>query len=154
MNRPRLGSLLGLLCSSLFLCSLFVAIDPYYAHPRDRYFLWGVCGALFAGSVGLWFQRRWGRLALLIGGGIFLFLCLDVFVGVAAMGTPLSSYRFYILHSPTLAVSYYFAKLACSVESLQCYEASTCVQPALTILTMTVILKPLASNNRWSDRDS
>jgi hypothetical protein len=153
MSRARLGSLLALLCGTLFACSLLMQWmrDPsYYPHqPPPRYLEWAICVALFAGAIGLWFQRRWARLTFLIAGSFFLFLCIGVFVGVGCAGTLMSCYRYNLLSQPTLAVSYYFAKVACSVESLQCYEVATFAQPVLTMLTMAVLVKPLVYNNRW-----
>jgi hypothetical protein len=158
MNRARLGSLLGLLCSSLFLCSLFVAIDPYYAHPRDRYFLWGVCGALFITSLGLWFRKRWAQVAFLLVASLTLLLYLaeiSLAPGSCA-GTIAGCYNHYIQSNPMLAVAHYFVYLTCSHEPdrccsqtlIRCHNLSTYVQPALTLLAVVILLKPLASNQR------
>jgi len=158
MNRARIGSLLALLCGILVVCSLLTQLVneptsyPYFQRPQPpaQYVGLSIGGAYFAASVGLWLQRRWGRLIFFITGSIFLFLSLGFFpIELAYAGTPMSNYRYALLSQPLLAASYYFARLACSVESLQCYEAAACVQPILTILTMAVLVKPLASNNRW-----
>jgi hypothetical protein len=157
MNRARLASVLGFLCGILFACSLIMQWmrDPSHLLPGPGlYPEWSVCVALFAGSLGLWFQKRWGRLTVLIAGVLFLVLCTGILVGVGCAASMLSCSRLNVLSQPTLAVSFYFAKVACSVESIQCYETSVCVQPILTILTMTVLLKPLASNNRSKGRDA
>ena len=147
MDRVRLGSLLSLLCSILFAASLLTAVHPY--PPGLPYVLWGLCGVLFISSVSLWFQKRWGRIIFLIGGCIYLLYCLEMLVGVGCAGTLASCYKYHLQSQPSLAVAYHFAKLVCSEESLQCYASFTCIQPVLTIFAMIVLLKPLASNNRW-----
>jgi len=146
MTRAHLGSLLGLLCSTLFALSLLTAVDLY---PPWPYLEWGVFGVMFAASIGLWFQKRWGRLTLLISGIIFLWLWLGVLVGTGCAGSLIGCARHNLQSQPAVAVAYYLAKFACRAESADCYVGASFVQPVLMMLTMAVVLKPLASNHRW-----
>jgi hypothetical protein len=154
MNRARLGSLLGLLSSILFAASLLIAprLYPSYlpAYLARALWLWSLCGVLFIASAGLWFQRRWARVVFLVGGSIFLldyaraFLLPVLCVGTCALKIP---------SDPMYSVFRYYA-LTCSTDSVRCYQSLgwlLWLQPALMLLTMVTLLKPLASNNRWLD---
>jgi hypothetical protein len=157
MDRARLGSLLGLLCSGLLAISPLVAVNPY--PPGWPYFLWGLCGALFIASASLWFRRRWGRVVFLVAGTIILLKYAAEIQGApgGCAGTLSGCYNHYIQSNRMLAVARYFVYLSCShqpviccsQESIGCYKLSMYVQPALTLLAMLILLKPLASNNRW-----
>ena len=162
MLRARLGSLLGVLCSALFALSLLLVVDPHPPHWVD--FLWCLCSALFISSVGVWFRKRWARWAFLLVASFLLLLYIaeiELAPGGCA-GTMAGCYNYYIQHDPLLAVAHYFAyftcshdlDLCCSEELIRCHKLSMYAQPALTLLAMVVLLKPLASNNRWSDREN
>jgi hypothetical protein len=157
MIRARLASLLGVLCSTLFAISLLIAVDPL-GHP-----LWCVCGALFITSLGVWFRKRWAQVAFLLVASLTLLLYIaeiSLAPGGCA-GTMAGCYNHYIQSNPMLAVAHYFVYLTCSQEPdlccsqelIRCHKLSMYVQPALTLLAMAILLKPLASNNRWSDRE-
>ena len=159
MVRARLGSLLGVLCSTLFALSLLLVVDP---HPLQWVgFLCLLCGALFISSVGLWFRKRWARWAfLLLASWLLLLYIAEIGLapGAGCAGTMSGCYNYYIQHDPLLAVAHYFAyltcshdlDLCCSKQLVRCIERSMYVQPALTLFAVVVLLKPLASNNRWS----
>jgi hypothetical protein len=158
MVRARLGSLLGVLCSTLFALSLLLVVDTHAPHWVG--FLWLLCGALLISSVGLWFRKRWARLAFLLVASWLLLLYIAE-IGLApggCAGTMSGCYNYYIQHDPLLAVAHYFAyltcshdlDLCCSEQLVRCIKRSMYVQPALTLFAMVVLLKPLASNNRSS----
>jgi hypothetical protein len=155
MVRARLGSLLGVLCSTLVALSLLLVVNPYQHHWGA---LWALCGALLISSVGLWFRKRWARLAFLLGGS-FLLLSYIAEIELApggCAGSIAGCYNYYIQHDPLLAVAHYFAyltcshplDLCCSEQLIRCHKLSMYVQPALTLLAMAFVLRPLASNNR------
>jgi hypothetical protein len=157
MVRARLGSLLGVLCSALFAFSLLLVVDSPL--PRRLAFLWCLCGALFISSVGVWFRNRWAHLTFLLVAGFLLLLYgaeIELSPGGCA-GTMAGCYNYYIQHDSLLAVAHYFAyltcshplDLCCSEQLIRCHKLSMYVQPALTLTAMVVLLKPLASNNRW-----
>jgi hypothetical protein len=150
MRRARLASLLGLLCSLLLAASLLIAVDPY-PPARLPYFLWGLCGVLFVASVGLWFQKRWARIVFLVAGTIFLlqYAAAALLGPEGCAGTLVGCYRHYIRSEPMLALIYPFLKVICSPESVRCYTSSMYLAPAPMIFAMAILLKPLASNNRW-----
>ena len=162
MVRARIGSLLGVLCSALFALSLLLVVDPF----RPRWVvLWSVCSALFISSVGVWFRKRWAPWAFLLVASFLLLLYIGeigLAPGAGCAGTMTGCYNYYIQHDPLLAVAHYFAyfscshdlDLCCSEHLIRCQKLSMYVLPALTLLAIVVLLKPLASNNRWSDRES
>ena len=163
MVRARLGSLLGVLCSILFALSLLLVVDP---HPVPWVvFLWFLCGALFVSSVRVWPRRRWARLAFLVTASWLLVLSVLSIAEIAVSpggcaGTMNGCYNYYVQHDPLLAIAHYFAYLTCShdldmccSELVRCIKRSMYVQPALTLLAIVLLLKPLASNNRWSGRE-
>ena len=157
MDRARLGSLLGLLASILLAISLLAAVNPY--PPRWPYFLWGLCGALFIASASLWFRRRWGRVVFLAAGTIVLLKYAAAIQGApgGCAGTLAGCYNHYIQSNRMLAVAHYFVyftcshqpDLCCSEQLIRCHKLSMYLQPAITLLAMLILLKPLASNNRW-----
>jgi len=149
MGRGRLGSLLGLLCSLLFAASLLIAVNPY--PPWWPYLLWGLWSMVFIASVGLWSHSGWGRIILLGTGIIFVLECSGeiLLAPGACAGTLIGCYKHYVISDPMLAVDYYVGKLICSGESVSCYRSVMYLQPALMILAIGTVLKPLASNNRW-----
>jgi len=157
MDRARLGSLLGLLCSVLLAISLLVVVNPY--PPGLPYLLWGLCGVLCIASASLWFRRRWGRVVFLVAGTVILLGYVDAILWApgGCAGTLAGCYNHYIQSNRMLAVAHYFVyftcshqpDLCCSEQLIRCHKLSMYVQPALTLLVLLILLKPLASNNRW-----
>jgi hypothetical protein len=149
MDRARLGSLLGLLCSLLLAASLLSAVNPY--PPWWPYMLWGLWSMMFIASVGLWSHSRWGRTIFLGAGIIFLLECSGEILMApgACAGTLAGCYKHYVISDPMLAVDYYLVKLTCSGESVRCYTSVMYLQAALMIVAIATLLKPLTSNNRW-----
>src|ERR1700733_7461732 len=146
MTRSRLGSLLGLLCSSLLLWSLLIVVDPY---PPRPYFEWGLFSALFTASVGVWFNKTWARIIFLVVGSVFvLFSVAAIAVGFSCAGNLVNCYQRFVRSQPIFADVYYFAKVACMPQSVRCFDSLMYVQPVLTGLALAVLLRPLASNSR------
>jgi hypothetical protein len=150
MTRTRFASLLVLLCGMLLAWSLVGALDHLY--PPPPYVLWCLCTILFLASVGLWFQIAWARITFLIAG--VLLLLFEVATALLApggcAGTLVDCYGHYIHSEPSLAVGYYLARFTCSSESISCYTAFMYLQPVLLVMTAVVLIRPSASNNRWS----
>jgi hypothetical protein len=148
MDRVHIGSLLGLLCSSVFAASLLVAVDPY--PPWRTHFLWALCTVLFITSVGVWFRRRVARVALIAAGLIYLLEYAGAATGGwSCAGNWVQCYGRGILSEGVFAVIYYFARLICSAESVRCYTTLIYLLPAPMIIAIVILLTPLASNNRW-----
>jgi hypothetical protein len=157
MIRARLASLLGVLCSTLFAISLLIALRPL------SYLPWCICGALFITSLGLWFRERWAQVAFLLVASLTLLLYIPeiALAPGGCAGTMAGCYNHYIQSSPILAVAHYFVyltcshepDLCCSQELIRCHKLSMYVQPGLTLFAIVILLKPLASNNCWSDRE-
>jgi hypothetical protein len=159
MTRARLGSLLGGLCGVLLALSLLVVESP-----TRHWALWALCDALCIFAVGVWLRNRWARWGFLIA---LCFLMLSYVASIefapgGCAGSLAGCYNYYIRHDPTLAVAHYFAylicshplDLCCSDHLIRCHKLSMYVQPALSLVAMVVLLKPLASNNRSSGRDA
>lgn len=147
MDRARLGSLLGLLSSVLLAASLLVVVNAY--PPWWPYMLWGLWSMLFIASVGLWSGSRWGRAVLLGAGIIFLLECFGEIVmapGKCA-GTLAGCYSHYVTSDPMLAIDEYLVKLLCGSGSVSCYRSIIYLQPALMIIAIATVLKPLASHS-------
>src|ERR1700689_1176023 len=146
MTRSRLGSFLGLLCSSLLLWSLLIVVDPY---PPRPYFEWGLFSVLFTASVGLCFNKNWARITFLIGGSVFvLFSVAAIAVGFSCAGNLVNCYQSFVRSQPIFADVYYFVKVGRMSQSVRCYNSLMYVQPVLTGLALGVLIWPLASNNR------
>jgi hypothetical protein len=153
MDRARIGSLLGLHCSSLFAASLLLAVDPY--PPWRTHFLWALCTVLFVTSVGVWFRIRGARLTLIVAGVIYLLqYASTVAVGWVCGGNWVQCYGRGILSEGIFAVIYYFARLTCSTESVHCYTTLLYLLPTPMIIAVVILLKPLASNNRSKGSDA
>jgi hypothetical protein len=159
MIRARIASLLGVLCSTLFAISLLIAVG----HLGYLLFLWCICGALFISSLGLWYRKRLAQVAFLLVASLTLLLYIPeiALAPGGCAGTMAGCYNHYIQSSPMLAVAHYFVyltcshepDLCCSQELIRCHKLSMYVQPALTLFAIMILLKPLASNNRLSDRE-
>jgi hypothetical protein len=149
MDRARLGSMLGLLCSLQLAASLLSVVNAY--PPWWPYMLWGLWSMLVIASIGLWSHSGWGRAIFLGAGIIFLLECSGEILMApgSCAGTLVGCYEHYVISDPMLAVDYYLVKLTCAGESVRCYTFAMYLQAGLMVVAIAILLKPLASNNRW-----
>jgi len=80
---------------------------------------WGLCVVFLTIAVGLWLAKPWARISfLVIGSGFVIF-----YVG-----------------------AYYLSDLPCARDSSGCNIPLILSQPILTIATLAILFRPLASN--------
>src|SRR5712692_3004940 len=80
---------------------------------------WGLCVVFLTIAVGLWLAKPWARISfLVIGSGFVVFY----------------------------AGAYYLSDLPCARDSSGCNIPLILSQPILTIATLAILFRPLASN--------
>jgi hypothetical protein len=88
-------------------------------YPAYHIVAWGLCVVFLAVAVGLWLAKPWARVSYLVLGGGFVI--------------------FYV-------VAWYLTGFPCAEGSSGCNVPLVLSQPMLTIATLAILLKPLASN--------
>jgi uncharacterized membrane protein len=88
-------------------------------YPAFHIVGWGLCAIFLTIAIGLWFAKPWARVSFLVLGSGFVI--------------------FYI-------AAYYLARLPCASDSSSCNIPLVLSQPMLTIATLAILLRPLASN--------
>jgi hypothetical protein len=117
MNRARLASVLTLLWAAVQVGSLLIM--RFY--PPRHLSGWGIALALLVISGGLWLQKPWARISLLVVGGVLVVFYATV------------TYRY---------------GFPCRNDFPGCYPWAIS-QPFLVVAALAALLWPLASNNRW-----
>jgi len=87
-------------------------------YPAQHVVAWGLCVVFLAVAVGLWLAKSWARVSYLVLGGAFVI--------------------FY-------AIAWYLTGFPCA-EGSGCNVPLVLSQPLLTVATLAILLRPLASN--------
>ncbi len=88
-------------------------------YPKGHVVAWALCIIFLAVAVGLWLAKPWARMSYLVLGGGFVI--------------------FYV-------VAWYLTGFPCAEGSSGCNVPLVLSQPMLTIATLAILLRPLASN--------
>ena len=88
-------------------------------YPTHHVAAWALCVIFLAVAVGLWLAKPWARVSYLVLGGGFVI--------------------FYV-------VAWYLTGFPCAEGSSGCNVPLVLSQPMLTIATLAILLRPLASN--------
>jgi hypothetical protein len=91
-------------------------------YPPRHLVGWAFCAVFLAISLGLWQRQPWGRFAFLTLGSVLVI---------------------------SYAIIYFFGQSPCTPNFSGCYPVLIVSQPLLTIVGLAILMKPLASNNRW-----